>query len=132
MVVTAGILIREGQILICQRRKGSWGEYKWEFPGGKVEEGEDPRESLRREFKEELAIEPEVGALLCRFQHRYPDREVDLYVFHVPSYTGELCNKQFENIRWARREELSRFDFLEADQTLIEALARGSLLQEGR
>ncbi len=130
MVVTAGILICEGHVLICQRRKGSWGEYKWEFPGGKVEDGEDPRESLRRELKEELAIEPEVGPLLCRFQYRYPDRDVDLYVFHIPSYTGELCNRQFESIRWAKREELCHFDFLEADQTLIEALARGSLLQE--
>ncbi len=131
MVVTAGILTREGRILICQRQKGSWGEYKWEFPGGKVEDGEDPRESLRREFKEELAIEPEIGPLLCRLQHRYPDREVELYVFHIPSYTGDLCNQQFESIRWASREELSHFDFLEADQTLIEALAQGRLLQEG-
>ena len=131
MVVTAGILIQEGRILICQRRKGDWGEYKWEFPGGKVEDGEDPRESLRREFKEELAIEPEIGPLLCHLQHRYPDREVELYVFHIPGYTGELRNRQFESIRWARRDELVHFDFLEADQILIESLARGSLLQEG-
>lgn len=131
MVVTAGILIQEGRILICQRRKGDWGEYKWEFPGGKVEDGEDPRESLRREFKEELAIEPEIGPLLCCLQHRYPDREVELYVFHIPGYTGELRNRQFESIRWARRDELVHFDFLEADQILIESLARGSLLPEG-
>ncbi len=131
MVVTAGILIQEGRILICQRRKGSWGEFKWEFPGGKVENGEDPRESLRREFEEELAIEPEIGPLLCHLQHRYPDREVELYVFHIPGYTGELRNRQFESIRWARRDELGHFDFLEADQILIESLARGSLLQEG-
>ncbi|MEE8153012.1 MAG: (deoxy)nucleoside triphosphate pyrophosphohydrolase [candidate division NC10 bacterium] len=131
MVVTAGILIQEGRILICQRRKGDWGEYKWEFPGGKVEDGEDPRESLRREFEEELAIEPEIGPLLCHLQHRYPDREVELYVFHIPGYTGELRNRQFESIRWARRDELVHFDFLEADQILIESLARGSLLQEG-
>ena len=122
MVVTAGVITREGCILICQRRKGSWGEYKWEFPGGKVEDGEDPGESLRRELREELAIEAEIGPLLCRLEHRYPDREVELFVFHIPGYTGELRNKQFEGIRWVQREELSDFDFLDADRSVIEAL----------
>lgn len=130
MKVTAGILMQEECVLICQRRKGSWGEYKWEFPGGKVEDGEDPRESLRRELREELAIEPQIGPLLCRLYHRYPDREVELYVFHIPSYTGEVTNTQFESIRWAAREELSHFDFLEADQTLVEALVQGNLVRE--
>ena len=122
MVVTAGVITREGCILICQRRKGSWGEYKWEFPGGKVEDGEDPGESLRRELREELAIEAEIGPLLCRLEHRYPDREVELFVFHIPGYTGELRNKQFEGIRWVQREELADFDFLDADRSVIEAL----------
>ena len=130
MVVTAGIITRGERILICQRRKGSWGEYRWEFPGGKVEDGEDPGESLRRELREELAIEPHIGPLLCRLEHRYPDREVELYVFHIPGYTGEVRNRQFARIRWVRREELSQFDFLEADRPVLEALARGSLLQE--
>ena len=132
MVVTAGVIIREGCILICQRRKGSWGEYKWEFPGGKVEDGEDPGESLRRELREELAIEPEIGPLLCRLEHRYPDREVDLFVFHIPGYTGELRNKQFESIRWVQREELADFDFLDADRSVIEALTSRTLSGEKR
>ena len=122
MVVTAGVITREGYILICQRRKGSWGEYKWEFPGGKVEDGEDPGESLRRELREELAIEAEIGPLLCRLEHRYPDREVELFVFHIPGYTGELRNTQFAGIRWVQREELADFDFLDADRSVIEAL----------
>lgn len=132
MVVTAGVITREGCILICQRRKGSWGEYKWEFPGGKVEDGEDPGESLRRELREELAIEPEIGPLLCRLEHRYPDREVDLFVFHIPGYTGELRNKQFETIRWVQREELADFDFLDADRSVIEALTSRTLSGEQR
>lgn len=132
MVVTAGVITREGCILICQRRKGSWGEYKWEFPGGKVEDGEDPGASLRRELREELAIEPEIGPLLCRLEHRYPDREVDLFVFHIPGYTGELCNKQFESIRWVQREELADFDFLDADRSVIEALTSRTLSGEQR
>ncbi|MFQ5846042.1 MAG: (deoxy)nucleoside triphosphate pyrophosphohydrolase [Candidatus Methylomirabilales bacterium] len=130
MVVTAGIITREGCILICQRRKGSWGEYKWEFPGGKVEEGEEPAASLYRELMEELAIEPEVGPLLYRLEHRYPDRQVELYVFHIPRCMGEPRNRQFESIRWVRREELLQFDFLEADRTVIEALAGRRLLEE--
>ncbi len=132
MIVTAGILIQDGRILICQRRQGSWGEYKWEFPGGKVEDEEAPQESLRRELKEELAVDPEIGPLLCRLRHRYPDREVELYVFHILSYTGEVRNTQFESIRWATRQELLRFDFLDADQILVERLARGELVGEDR
>jgi len=130
MVVTAGIITRGGRILICQRQEGSWGEYRWEFPGGKVEDGEAPAESLRRELREELSIEPEIGPLLCRLEHRYPDREVELYVFHIPRYTGALRNRQFASIRWVRREELSQFDFLEADRPVIEALVREGLVQE--
>ncbi len=127
MIVTAGIITHGGRVLICQRRKGSWGEYKWEFPGGKVEDGEDPRECLRRELKEELAIEPEIGPLLCRLEHRYPDRDVELIVFHIPAYNGEIRNRQFERIRWVGREEIAKFDFLEADRPVIEAIAGESL-----
>ncbi|MFQ5657314.1 MAG: 8-oxo-dGTP diphosphatase MutT [Candidatus Methylomirabilales bacterium] len=127
MVVTAGIISEGGRILICQRRKGSWGEYKWEFPGGKVEDGEDPRESLQRELSEELAIQPEIGPLLCRLEHSYPDRKVELLVFHIAGYTGELRNRQFESIRWVPPEELSDYDFLEADRSVIERLAREGL-----
>lgn len=130
MVVTAGIIAREGHILICQRRQGSWGEFKWEFPGGKVEDREDPAESLRRELREELAIEPQIGPLLCRLEHRYPDREVELYVFQILTYTGEVRNKQFESIQWVRLKELSDFDFLDADRPVVEALVKSTLLQE--
>lgn len=131
MVVTAGIIAEGGRILICQRRKGSWGEYKWEFPGGKVEDGEDPRESLQRELTEELAIKAEIGPLVCRLEHSYPDRKVELLVFHIRGYTGELRNRQFESIRWVRPEELMHFDFLEADRSVIETLARRDLVEEG-
>ncbi len=127
-VVAAGIITQGDRLLICQRRKGSWGEFKWEFPGGKVEDGEDPRESLRRELKEELNIDPEIGPELCRIEHRYPDREVELIFFHIPRYTGHPTNRQFETIRWVKRQELHRFDFLGADRSLIEALAGESPL----
>lgn len=130
MVVTAGIISEGGRILICQRRRGSWGEYKWEFPGGKVEDGEDPAESLERELREELAIEPEIGPLVCRLEHSYPDRKVELFVFHIRGFTGELRNRQFESICWVRPEELLRYDFLEADRSVIKTLARRGLTEE--
>jgi len=131
MAVTAGIITRGERILICQRGKGSWGEYRWEFPGGKVEDGEEPSASLRRELEEELGIEPEIGPLLCRLEHRYPDREGELYVFHIPGYSGQLRNRQFAGLRWVTREELGEFDFLEADRPVIEALVTRRLLREG-
>jgi len=69
--IVAGILRREGQILICQRARGQVQELKWEFPGGKIEAGEDDRTALERELREELDVGSEIGPLLARIRHRY-------------------------------------------------------------
>ena len=128
-VVVAGILERDGHLLICQRGRGEYFEYKWEFPGGKVKEDESPAEALARELNEELGIEATIGAELHRLRYQYPGRdEFELIFFRVDSFRGEPTNQVFEEIRWVKPEELCGYDFLAADTELIADLARSARL----
>ncbi len=127
-LVSAGILTDEDRILICQRRAGTRFGLKWEFPGGKVEDGESPEGCLRRELAEELGIEAEVGPEIYRIDHEYPDAfAVRLLFFRVLSYMGTPTNRAFERIAWVRGEDLAGYDFLEADRGLLERMARGEI-----
>lgn len=125
-VVTAGVIERDGQLLICQRGRGEYFEYKWEFPGGKVKPEEEPAQALERELREELGIEATIGPELRRLRHQYPGREeFELIFFRVERFRGEPVNRVFEKILWVRREELVNFDFLAADVAFVAELARG-------
>lgn len=127
-IVTAGILTDGESLLICQRRAGSRFGMKWEFPGGKVEDGETPEVCLRRELAEELGIQAEVGPEVYRTEHRYPNGfAVRLLFFRVPRFSGEVSNRVFERMVWARREDLAAYDFLEADRELVLRMARGEI-----
>ena len=128
--VVAAIITRapDNKVLICQRRKDQPLGLKWEFPGGKVEPGEEHRAALRRELQEELAIDAEIGDELTRFEHHYKNGGgVELTFFRVLSYTGEMKNIIFKDIRWVDRRSLPRFDFLEADVKLVRQIAGGDI-----
>jgi 8-oxo-dGTP diphosphatase len=128
VTVTAGILRHGDRVLICQRRAGSRFGLKWEFPGGKLEDGETAEECLRRELREELDIEAEIGPEVYRTEHRYPSGfDVRLLFLLVERYAGAPRNLDFERIEWVERTELSAFDFLEADRELVDRLARGEI-----
>jgi 8-oxo-dGTP diphosphatase len=129
ILVTAGIIRNGGRILVCQRKRADRYGLQWEFPGGKVQDGEDLRGALRRELAEELAIEAEVGEEVYRLRHRYPDRYVEVVFFGVPSFKGQVTNRVFEAIEWAPRGRLPQYDFLEADRELVSRLARGEILE---
>jgi len=102
---------------------------KWEFPGGKIEEGEQPRDAMRRELEEELGIVAEVGEEVKRIAHEYPGGgSVELRFFEVRKYQGEIENRIFREIRWVTRKELLGLDFLEADLGLVNELAAGKIL----
>jgi 8-oxo-dGTP diphosphatase len=127
--VVAALIVKGREILVCQRTRHQTMPLKWEFPGGKIEEGEQPRDALRRELEEELGIDAKIGEEVERLQHEYPNGSaVELRFFAVREYGGELENRIFREIRWARREQLPSFDFLEADLTLVRKLAEGKLL----
>jgi 8-oxo-dGTP diphosphatase len=122
--VVAAVIERNGNILICQRRRGSRHELKWEFPGGKVEAGEELRDALARELREELAIEAQIGEKIVEYEVEYPGRsKITLHFFRVTEFAGEPVNLEFEQIVWARREQLTGYDFLEGDVAFVKALS---------
>lgn len=127
--VVAGIIIENGKLLVCQRTRHQTMPLKWEFPGGKIEEGEQPRDALRRELEEELGILAKIGNEIARIQHEYPNGgKVELRFFEIREYQNEIENRIFKDIQWADPKDLPRFDFLEADLTLVNDLAAGKLL----
>lgn len=127
--VVAALIFKDGKILVCQRTRHQTMPLKWEFPGGKIEEGEQPRDALRRELDEELGIEASVGDEVARIRHQYKNgSSVELRFFVVNEYQGQLENKIFRDMRWAERSELPSFDFLEADFELVRDLASGKLV----
>ena len=128
ILVTAGIIVRDDEVLICQRHRSDPYGLQWEFPGGKVKDGEALEASLRRELAEELGIEAAVGEEVYRLRHRYPDRYVEVVFFRVDSYQGEVANRVFESIEWAQRKRLAGYNFLEADGELVRRIAEGDVI----
>lgn len=118
--VVAGVVERDGRVLICQRRRGQAHELKWEFPGGKLEPDESPEDALRRELREELGIEALPDAEITRYEYAYPGRAPILLIFfRVIRFTGEPRNLVFERMEWEVREQLPEYDFLEGDRDFI-------------
>jgi 8-oxo-dGTP diphosphatase len=102
---------------------------KWEFPGGKIEAGETAEQALSRELDEELGIAAVIGPRIAQLRHRYRNGgAIDLQFFTVRSFSGELSNRIFNEIRWSPLGELPTLDFLAADFGLIRDLSEGKLL----
>lgn len=127
--VVAALIMKDGKILVCQRTRHQTMPLKWEFPGGKIEEGEQPRDALRRELDEELGIDARIGEEVARIHHKYKNGgAVELRFYAVHQYKGEIENRIFRDIRWAKRSELPSYDFLEADLELVRDLAKGKVI----
>jgi 8-oxo-dGTP diphosphatase len=125
--VTAAVIERDGRVLICRRRADQKHPLKWEFPGGKVEPGEDAPAGLRRELNEELGIRVESAEEMTRFEYQYPGRSpISLVFYRVAKYSGRVENRIFAEIRWAAPGELPQFDFLEGDVDFVRRLAEGA------
>ena len=127
--VVAALIVDGARILVCQRTRHQTMPLKWEFPGGKIEPGEQPRDALRRELEEELGIDATIGDEVSRLKYVYPGGgAVELRFYVVNEYRGELENRIFHDMKWAERSELEGFDFLEADMQLVKDLAGGKVL----
>ncbi len=125
--VVAAVFRRGDALLVTRRpdRPGRPGQ--WEFPGGKVEPGEAEPEALRRELREELGCDAEVGALLLRHEHRYPDLDVALAFYRCTLPAGaEPRPIGVAEIAWAPEGTLASYDFLEADRAVLDDLARAA------
>jgi len=127
--VAAALIVRDGEVLIGQRRADQPMASLWEFPGGKIEEGESPQQALARELTEELGIEASIGPPVTRIRHHYRrGGAVDLQFFAVREFAGEIDNQIYQQVRWVKLTDLTTYDFLAADRGLIRELAAGKLL----
>jgi 8-oxo-dGTP diphosphatase len=130
--VAVAIVLRDHQVLVCQRKRGSRYELKWEFPGGKVEPGESLEDCVRRELREELAAEVGPAVSIETERSYYEDGgmfEVHYFTFH--ELLTPLQNLVFEDIRWVGGSELMQLDFLEGNKGVVERLVKGALRKKG-
>lgn len=136
--VAVGIIMNDGMVLACQRKRSSRYPLKWEFPGGKIEPGETAEHALTRELHEELSIDAVVGREFFRQEWIYPDGTRDLrndgtfrvFYFMVDGYDGELKNNAFEQIAWVTPATLRTMDILEGNSEAVERLAHQTAAQD--
>jgi 8-oxo-dGTP diphosphatase len=120
-IVVAGILERDGRILICQRKADQAHPLKWEFPGGKVEPGEEPVAALRRELDEELGIQAGEVREVTRYEFAYPEKKPILLIFLVAAeWAGQPENRIFRQMVWVEKSRLRDYDFLEGDVPFLD------------
>ena len=122
LVVAAALYDASGRVLIAQRPPGKHLAGRWEFPGGKVAEGEDELAALARELREELGVEVTAARPLMRLEHSYGDRDVELSLWIVERYRGTPSALDGQGLKWVAPASLGREDLLEADRPFVEAL----------
>lgn len=119
--VAAAVINKDGKILATQR---GYGEFKdgWEFPGGKIEIGENPSQALTREIKEELNIEITVEKLIDIVEYDYPQFHLKMHCFICSIKGGELILKEHEAAKWLTKDTINSVEWLPADEDLIEKI----------
>ena len=126
ITVAAAIIKEDNQIFATQRGYGSLKGW-WEFPGGKLEEGESPKEALYREITEELDTQIEIGELIEVVEYDYPDFHLTMYCYLCKVISGDLLLKEHEDAKWLTKETIDSVKWLPADLDLIKQLKENYL-----
>lgn len=119
--VVAAIIIDNGKYFATQRGYGEWKGY-WEFPGGKIEVNETPEDALKREIREELETEINVGDKVCTMEYDYPKFHLSMDCFYAKVSSGGLVLKEHEAAKWLSESELGNVGWLPADKMIIEKI----------
>lgn len=119
--VVAVIICEGDRVLATQRGYGEF-EGMWEFPGGKIEPGEERVEALKREIGEELAVEIVVEELVCTVEYDYPNFHLTMYCYFCSIANGEVELLEHKSARWLRRDELNEVEWLPADVSVVNSL----------
>ena len=122
--VTAAVIERGGKVLIARRKQGDRFEGRWEFPGGKIETGESPEESLRRELREELGVEIEAPEFLCSVSFETSELSIELMAFRTSLPVGEVRSHDHDEVRWVEPEHVGDFDLTEPDRQVAATIFR--------
>ncbi|MBR9790686.1 MAG: 8-oxo-dGTP diphosphatase MutT [Gammaproteobacteria bacterium] len=120
--VAVGVILRDNQTYVCLRASDKHQGGKWEFPGGKVEEGEAPEAALGRELQEEVAIATTFCEPLLMIEHDYGDKCVRLHVYTVTGFNGEPTGAEGQPGKWLALDNLNYDDFPAANREIIDAL----------
>ena len=121
--VVAAVIQKDDRILATQRGYGEFRDW-WEFPGGKIENGETPQEALKREIREELRMQIRVEDLLGTIEYDYPDFHLSMQCFRAEIGEGTPVLTEHEAIRWLKEDELDQVRWLPADETIIDTIRK--------
>ncbi|HOV90709.1 MAG TPA: (deoxy)nucleoside triphosphate pyrophosphohydrolase [Syntrophorhabdaceae bacterium] len=122
--VTAAVIEKDDKILIAKRKKAYMG-YLWEFPGGKKEDGETLEGCLKREIKEELGIDIDVGQFICSVKHNLNCQSaIELFAFKARPLSDTFFLKDHDEIRWVSLKDLPAYDFFEPDRAIVRTLTK--------
>lgn len=120
--VIASLIVKEGKILIAQRGKRDFLFGKWEFPGGKMEEGETEKECLSRELFEEFGIQATIDKYLCSSFFSHNGQPMEMRAYFVYEFSGKIILTEHLETRWVSKEELFSYDMPDPDKPIVEKL----------
>ena len=127
IVVVAAIIKQEDKILIARRKKGKHLEFKWEYPGGKLENNEEENDALKRELKEEFSIEATIGRYLTESFYEYGSVNINLKAYLVESFSGDFRLIDHDKIEWIKIEEIKKHEFAPADIQINDYLIKNGI-----